>query len=108
MQRQCRANYITSLEVMWASWLAGPLSAKREAMMSAHPRVKQMANFWGMSTMTGRKSAKAMKTKKMPVARKRPKYMSAFPDGKLLVALWKLPGSSRTPLVTLRWSDQIR
>jgi hypothetical protein len=45
------------------------------------------------------------------VARKRPKYMSAFPEGKLLVALWKLPGSSRTPLVTLRAmvrSDQIR
>ena len=84
------------------------MSAKSEAMMSAHPSVKQMANFCGMSTMTGRKSAKAMKTKKMPVARKRPKYMSAFPEGKLLVALWKLPGSSRTPLVTLRQSDQIR
>jgi len=26
--------------------------------------------------------------------------MSALPEGKLLVALWKLPGSSRTPLVT--------
>jgi hypothetical protein len=37
--------------------------------------------------------------------------MSAFPEGKLLVALWKLPGSSRTPLVTLRAmvrSDPVR
>lgn len=89
------------MEVMWANWLAGPLSAKMDAMMSPQPSVKQMANFCGMITMTGRKSANAMKTKKMPVARKSPKYMSAFPDGKLLVALWKLPGSSRTPLVTL-------
>ena len=107
-QQNCGANRITSLVVMWASWLAGPLSAKSEAMMSAHPSVKLRANFCGMSTMTGRKSAKAMKMKKMPVARKRLKYMSALPEGKLLVALWKLPGSSRTPLVTLRWSDQIR
>jgi hypothetical protein len=87
---------------MWANWFAGPLSAKSEVMMSAHPSVKLMANFCGMITMTGRKSVKAMKTKKMPDARKRPKYMSAFPEGKLLVALWKLPGSSRTPLETLR------
>ena len=40
-----------------------------------------MANFYGTSTMTGRKSVKAMKTK-TPAARKRPKYMSAFPEGK--------------------------
>jgi hypothetical protein len=43
-----------------------------------------------MITMMGRKSVKAMKTKKMVKARKRPKYMSTFSEGKLLMAFWKL------------------
>jgi hypothetical protein len=47
--------------------------------------------------MTGRNMTKATKIKKIPLARSNPKYMSAFPDGKLLVAVWKLPGNSLTP-----------
>lgn len=60
-----------------------------------------MANFWGTTTMTGRNKVNAMKRKKTPVARSKPKYMSAFPEGTLLVADWKLPGMSLTPLETL-------
>ena len=67
----------------------------------AHPRVKQIANFWGTNTMAGRKTVKAMKIKNTPLARSRPKYMRDFPDGTLLVAVLKLPGSSLTPLETL-------
>jgi hypothetical protein len=51
--------------------------------------------------MTGRNIVNAMKTRKMPLARKRPKYMRDLPDGTLLVVDWKLPGSPRTPLETL-------
>lgn len=60
-----------------------------------------MANFCGISTMTGRNMVNAMNTRKTPLARSSPKYMSDFPDGTLLVAVWKLPGSSLTPLETL-------
>lgn len=42
--------------------------------------------------MTGRNIVNAMKTRKMPLARKRPKYMRDLPDGTLLVEDWKLPG----------------
>lgn len=52
--------------------------------------------------MTGRNMVNARKTKNTPVARKRPKYMRAFPDGTLLVADCKFPGMSLTPLETLR------
>lgn len=41
--------------------------------MKAHPMVKQIANFWGFSTITGRNMVKAMKMKKNPAARKNPK-----------------------------------
>lgn len=51
--------------------------------------------------MTGRNMVNAMKTKKTPVARSKPKYMRAFPDGTLLLADWKFPGRSLTPLETL-------
>lgn len=51
--------------------------------------------------MAGRKIVKATNTRKMPLANKRPKYISDFPDGTLLVADWKLPGSSLTPFVIL-------
>lgn len=60
-----------------------------------------MANFWGISTMTGRNKANAIKTKNTPVARNKPKYIRAFPEGMLLVADWKFPGISLTPLDTL-------
>lgn len=66
----------------------------------AHPRVKQMANFWGINTMAGRKTVKAMKIKNTPLARSRPKYMRDFPEGTVLVAELKLPGNSLTPLET--------
>lgn len=42
-----------------------------------------------------------MKIKKIPVARKNPKYMRDFPEGTLLVAELKLPGNSLTPFETL-------
>nr|AFK48739.1 unknown [Lotus japonicus] len=41
-----------------------------------------------------------MKMKKTPLARSKAKYTSAFPEGRLLVADWKLPGISLTPLET--------
>lgn len=69
--------------------------------MKAHPAVKQMANFWGMITMTGRNIVNAMKTRNIPLARKRPKYTSDLLDGTLLVVDLKLPGNPRTPLDTL-------
>ena len=42
-----------------------------------------------------------MKTKNTPVARSKPKYISAFPEGTVLVADCRFPGSSLTPLETL-------
>lgn len=51
--------------------------------------------------MTGRNMVNAMKTKNTPVARNKPKYMRAFPDGTLLVAVWRFPGKSLTPFETL-------
>jgi len=60
-----------------------------------------MANFWGISTMTGRNMVNEMKTKNTPVARSKPKYISAFPEGTVLVADCRFPGSSLTPLETL-------
>lgn len=50
--------------------------------------------------MTGRNMVKAMKIKKNPAARKNPKYTRDFPEGTLLVAELKLPGSSLTPFET--------
>lgn len=51
--------------------------------------------------MTGRNIVNATKMKNTPLARSSPKYMRAFPEGTLLVAFWKLPGISLTPLDTL-------
>lgn len=51
--------------------------------------------------MTGRNNVNAMKTKKTPLPKSKPKYTSALPEGTLLVADWKLPGRSLTPLETL-------
>lgn len=93
----------TSLEIIWESWFLGPFNAKNEPIMHPQPSVKQMANFWGTKTMAGRKIVKAMNTRKMPLVNKRPKYINDLPDGTLLVADWKLPGSSLTPFVTLHY-----
>lgn len=51
--------------------------------------------------MTGRNMVKAMKTKNTPVARSKPKYIKAFPEGILLVADCKLPEYCLTPFETL-------
>lgn len=51
--------------------------------------------------MTGRNIVNAMKMRKTPEARSKPKYMRDFPEGTLLVADWKLPGKSLTPFETL-------
>jgi|APAra0007618257_1042622.scaffolds.fasta_scaffold07180_2 hypothetical protein len=67
-------------------------------MINPHPRVKQIANFCGISTMTGRNMVKAMKMKNTPLARSKPKYIKAFPEGILLVADCRL---SLTPFETL-------
>lgn len=56
--------------------------------------------------MMGRNNVNAMKTKKTPLARNKPKYTSALPEGTLLVADWKLPGRSLTPLETLNNKKQ--
>lgn len=55
--------------------------------------------------MTGRNMVNAMNTRKKPLARSKLKYIRDFPDGTLLVAVWKLPGNSLTPLVTLKHGD---
>lgn len=91
----------TSLDDMWANWFLAPLSGKKEPMMKAQPMVKQIANFWGIITITGRNMVNAIKMKKTPAARSRPKYMIDFPDGTVLVADWMLPGKSLTPFETL-------
>lgn len=70
-------------------------------MIKAQPREKQIANFWGINTITGRNMVNAMKIKNTPLARSSPKYMRDFPEGTLLAAFWKLPGNSLTPLETL-------
>ena len=51
--------------------------------------------------MTGRNMVNEMRIKNTPVARNTPKYMREFPEGKLLVADWMLPGRSLTPFETL-------
>lgn len=106
-ERRNANSLITSLENMWASWFFGPLSAKKEPIMNTHPIVKQIANFWGISTMTGRNIAKAIKTKKIPAARSKEKYIRDFPEGTLVAADWKLPGISLTPFETLKPSIHI-
>ena len=58
--------------------------------------------------MTGRNIVNAMKIKKTPVARNKLKYIRAFPEGTLLVADWKFPGSSLTPLETLYSSTKAK
>lgn len=70
-------------------------------MINEHPIVKHIANFCGIKTMTGRNMVNAIKIKNTPAARSRPKYMSDFPDGTVLVADLRLPGNSLTPLETL-------
>jgi len=70
-------------------------------MMKPHPRVKQIANFCGISTITGRNMVKARKTKNTPVASSKLKYIRAFPEGTLLVADCRFPGKSLTPFETL-------
>jgi len=82
------------------------LRAKNDPIINPHPSVKQRANFWGITTMMGRNNVNAMKTKKTPLARNKPKYTSALPEGTLLVADWKLPGRSLTPLETLNNKKQ--
>lgn len=86
------------------------MSAKKDPIIKAHPSVKQIANFCGINTITGRNMVNAIKTKNTPVARNKPKYMRAFPEGTLLVADWRLPGRSLTPLETLNMyqKNQIR
>lgn len=101
-KKNCR-TYIssTSFDDMWANWFFGPLRAKNDPMIKPHPRVKHIANFWGISTITGRNIVKAMKMKNTPEARSKPKYIRDFPEGTLLVADWMLPGRSLTPFETL-------
>lgn len=51
--------------------------------------------------MIGRNKVNAMKMKKTPLAKNKPKYRRAFPEGTLLVADEKFPGISLTLLETL-------
>ena len=81
------------------------MRAKNDPIKKAHPTVKQIANFWGIRTITGRNMVNAMKMKNTPLARSRPKYIRAFPDGTLLVADCKFPGRSLTPFETLKTSQ---
>lgn len=50
--------------------------------------------------MTGRNKVNAINMKKIPAAMRKPKYTRDFPEGILLVADWKFPGKSLTPLET--------
>lgn len=69
-------------------------------MINAQPTVKQIANFWGAITITGRNMENAIIMKNTPEASKMPKYKRDFPEGTLLVADWKFPGRSLTPFDT--------
>jgi hypothetical protein len=75
--------------------------------MKAHPTVKQIANFWGIITITGRNIVNAMKTRNMPLARNRAKYMRDFPDETVLVVDLKLPLTPFETLETLKLQKTI-
>lgn len=94
----------TSLDIMCANWFLGPLSAKKDPTIKPQPRVNEIANFWGTSTISGRNNKNASKMKKKPVARNIQKYIMALGEGRLtlLAADWRFPGSSETPFVTLQ------
>ncbi len=96
----------TSLEIICRNWVFGPLRAKKEPMMNKQPSVKEMANFCGNSTITGRNMKKAINMKKTPAAVMMAKHMTACLDGTKLAAACTFPGNSLTPFVTL--STQIR
>jgi hypothetical protein len=96
----------TSLETMCRNWVFGPLRAKKEPMMNKQPSVKEMANFCGNSTITGRNMKKAINMKKTPAAVMMAKHVTACLDGTKLAAACTFPGNSLTPFVTL--STQIR
>ena len=65
------------------------------------PRVNHIANFWGIVTITGRNMVKEIKMEKLSMAKSKPKYITDFPEDKVLAADWKFPHKSRTPFDTL-------
>ena len=55
------------------------------------PRVKHIANFWRIVTITGRNMVKEIKMEKLSMAKSKPKYIMDFPEGRVLAANWKFP-----------------
>lgn len=55
-------------------------------MIKPQPIVKQMANFCGVRTITGRKIETAIMIKNTPEASNNAKYKTDVPDGTLFVA----------------------
>uniref|UniRef100_A0A0A8YXA5 Uncharacterized protein n=1 Tax=Arundo donax TaxID=35708 RepID=A0A0A8YXA5_ARUDO len=72
----------------------GPFSAKNDPITNAHPAVKQIANFWGIITMTGRNIVNAMKTR---ICHSQEIHQSTWD--------LKLPGNPLTPFETLDTSE---
>ena len=65
------------------------------------PRIKHIANFWGIVTITGRNMVKEIKMEKLPMAKSKPKYIMDFPEGRVLAVDWKFPGKSYTCFDTM-------
>lgn len=100
LPRKPAVNGNLSLEIICRNWVFGPLRAKKEPMMNKQPSVKEMANFCGNSTITGRNMKKAINMKKTPAAVMMAKHMTACLDGTKLAAACTFPGNSLTPFVT--------
>ena len=70
-----------SAENICRSWLFQPRRDTKEPMISAEPKVKQMANFDGARMMTGRKREKASIRNTIPEARNARNHVKWFVDG---------------------------
>lgn len=70
-----------SAENMCMSWLFQPRRDTKAPMISAEPKVKQMANFDGARMMTGRKRVKANIRKTTPDARNARNQVKWLVDG---------------------------
>ena len=78
------------------------MSAKKDPTMKMEPIVKEIANFCGTRTITGKNIKNAMNMKKDPAAIIMKKAVSACLDGTNDAADCTFAGSSRTLFVTLQ------
>jgi len=80
-------NGSLSAENMCRSWLFQPRRDMKAPMMSADPRVKQIANFEGARMMTGRKREKARIRNTTPDARRARNHVKCVVEGRVDWAL---------------------